>query len=106
MWHGPGVHVANLLTQESAYDHGSKPGKARLEYVGHALRELARELDKEKVESLALPKLATGVGGLEWEQVRPLVEQHLGSLKTSIWLYSTYRKGVRAAEPGPAHKSD
>ncbi|MFN8613632.1 MAG: Appr-1-p processing protein [Vulcanimicrobiota bacterium] len=106
MWHGPGVHIANLLTQESAYDHGSKPGKARLEYVGHALRELARELEREKVAALALPKLATGVGGLDWEQVQPLIQQHLGGLKTQVWLYTTYRKGVRAEESGHAHKRD
>ncbi|MBX3172371.1 MAG: Appr-1-p processing protein [Candidatus Eremiobacteraeota bacterium] len=99
MWHGPGVHIANLLTQESAYDHGSKPGQARLEFVGHALRQLAGELEREKVASIALPKLATGVGRLDWNEVRPLVEKHLGSLQTRVILYTTYRKDVRAQEP-------
>lgn len=99
MWHGPGVHIANLLTQEAAYDHGSKPGHAHLEYVGHALRALAQELQREKVTSIALPRLATGVGRLDWEAVHPLLVQHLGSLQTQVLLYTTYRKGIRAQEP-------
>mgnify|MGYP001277124155 CR=1 FL=1 len=106
MWHGPGVHIANLLTQEAAYDHGSKPGHARLEFVGHALRELAQELEREAVVSIALPKLATGVGRLEWDEVRPLLEKHLGALKTQVILYTTYRKGVKAQEPVAAGTHD
>ena len=106
MWHGHGVHIANLLTQEAAYEHGSKPGEAHLEYVGHALRELARELEHEQVQSIALPKLATGVGRLKWEEVRPLIEKHLGGLKTQVILYTTYRKGVSAAEPVGAGARD
>lgn len=102
MWHGPGAHIANLLTQEAAYDHGSKPGMAHLEYVGHALRALAQELQQEKVTSIALPRLATGVGRLDWEAVRPLLEQHLGALQTQVFLYTTYRKGIRAQEPAQA----
>jgi O-acetyl-ADP-ribose deacetylase (regulator of RNase III) len=106
MWHGPGIHVANLLTQESAYDHGSKPGQAHLEFVSHALRELARELEKEKVASIALPKLATGVGRLDWQEVRPLIEKHLGSSSTQVNLYTTYRKGLQAQEAIVARSHD
>lgn len=102
MWHGPGIHIANLLTQESAYDHGSRPGVAHLEYVGQALRQLARELEVEQVTSIALPKLATGAGKLAWDEVRPLIDKYLGGLKTQVLLYTTYRKGLSAAEPANA----
>lgn len=98
MWHGPGIHVANLMTQEAAYDHGSTPGVAHLEHVNHALRELRKEISKEGYASVALPKLATGVGKLEWEEVKPLIEKHLGDLGIPIFLYTTYRAGVAADE--------
>lgn len=52
----------------------------------------------EKITSLALPRLATGVGGLEWDQVEPLIQQHLGSLTIQIYLYTAYQKGVKADE--------
>lgn len=99
MWHGPGVHIANLLTQEAAYDHGSKPGRAQLGYVNHALRELVREIEANHYSSVALPKLATGIGDLPWDKVWPLVENHLGGLKIPVYLYTQYVSGVRAEEP-------
>ena len=59
---------------------------------------LAKFVRDEKVQSLALPRLATGVGGLEWAQVEPLVKQHLGDLDIPVVVYETYRAGVQADE--------
>ncbi len=105
MWHGPGVHIANLMTQEAAYDHGSTPGKAHLEFVNHALRELRQEIEREGYTSVALPRLATGVGRLPWDRVRPLIEGHLGMLGIPVLLYTTFHPGVKAEEPIPAEQS-
>jgi O-acetyl-ADP-ribose deacetylase (regulator of RNase III) len=68
--------------------------------VGHALKHLHTLVEAEKITSLALPRLATGVGGLEWTAVHPLLEQHLGTLKIPVMVYSRYEKGVAAKEPG------
>ena len=68
--------------------------------MGHALRALHAYVEQEKIPSLALPRLATGVGGLDWKDVEPLVRQHLGGLEIPIFLYTTFRKDVAAAEPG------
>ena len=57
-------------------------------------------IEKENLPSLALPRLATGVGGLEWDQVEPLFQQHLGALTIPIYLYTGYQKGVQAVEGG------
>lgn len=90
--------VISLLTQEPAYGQGEKPGKAKAEYVGAALKALAKFVRAEKVKSLALPRLATGVGGLDWEQVKPLVEKHLGDLDIPVFVYAVYHKGTAALE--------
>ncbi|MCY1457425.1 hypothetical protein D9M71_747250 [compost metagenome] len=50
------------------------------------------------MNSVALPCLATGVGGLDWKDVRPLVEKHLGDLGIPVILYEVYRKGMIADE--------
>ncbi|MFO0893585.1 MAG: hypothetical protein U0574_01350 [Phycisphaerales bacterium] len=99
--HGP-IHIINLLTQEGAYGHGEKPGRAHLEFVNHALKALHALAVQEKFASLALPRLATGVGGLDWKTVHPLVVQHLGSLKIPVWVYTTFHKGQQADERGGA----
>lgn len=95
-----GVRIFNLLTQEGKHEHGAKPGRATLSNVSHCLRRLRHELEKEQVKSLAMPKLATGVGGLQWTDVHPLIVQHMGDMPISIYLYTTYRKNQQAIEPG------
>jgi O-acetyl-ADP-ribose deacetylase (regulator of RNase III) len=94
-----GTRIINLFTQEAAYDHGTKPGKATVEHVNHALRELHKFMETEKFTSLALPRLATGVGGLDWEEVSPLINKHLDSLNVPIYIYVTFQKGIAAKEP-------
>jgi len=99
MWGGTGgARIFNLMTQEGEHTHGSKPGKANLANVNHCLRRLRHELEKEGIKSLAMPTLATGVGGLSWSDVKPLIVQHLGDLQIPIYLYVTYHAGMQAKE--------
>lgn len=99
IWGGPeGVRIANLMTQAPAEgDHGH-PGRASEANVNHALRNLRHELETGDYQSVALPRLATGVGGLDWADVLPLVRHHLGDLKIPVYLYTTYQPGVKASE--------
>ncbi|MCP8465711.1 macro domain-containing protein [Pseudomonas sp. ZM23] len=91
--------IANLLTQDmQGSGRSARPAKATLENVGHCLKELARYVQSEGVNSVALPCLATGVGGLDWKDVKPLVERYLGELWATVVVYEVYRKGVAAAE--------
>jgi O-acetyl-ADP-ribose deacetylase (regulator of RNase III) len=97
-WISPtGQLVVNLLTQDPD-GHGGKPGPAKLEHVNHALRELAKLIQSEKITSIALPKIANGVGKLEWDDVKPLIEKHLGTLGINVIIYETYQKGLVADE--------
>lgn len=95
-----GKRVINLFTQEPAPGEHSRPGKASYQNVNHCLRELRKLIDAEQIPSLALPRLATGVGGLEWDQVEPLIQEQLGALNIPIFLYTTYQKGIKATEIG------
>jgi len=100
-WGGTGgVRIFNLLTQEGEHLHGARPGKATYSNVHHCLRNLRLQLESSEIPSLAMPKLATGVGGLEWESVYPLITQHLGDLDIPVYLYATYHTGLAASEPG------
>lgn len=102
-WSGMGpsgpVQVVALLTQDGGYEQGNKPGRAHIDQVNHALRNLHKWIEQERPAGVALPRLATGVGGLAWKDVWPLVKQHLGALKTPIYVYAEYHKGIAADEP-------
>jgi O-acetyl-ADP-ribose deacetylase (regulator of RNase III) len=99
-WGGAdGRRIVALFTQEPPKNKGGRPGRATLQHVGHALRELRKLIEAEQFTSVALPRLATGVGELEWADVAPLVHQHLDGVGIPVIVYSTYRPGVAADEP-------
>ena len=98
-WKGPGSPIIlSLFTQEPAEDRRGKPGNATVPYLNHALQALKKELKTQQVSSLALPRLATGVGGLSWEEVKPLIAQTLGDADIPVYVYSTFKKGAVADE--------
>lgn len=89
-----------LLTKAHTIAHGARPGQATASHVHYCLRELQHVLEKGDVTSIALPQLATGVGGLDGNDVKPLVHAHLGGLPIPVFVHTEYHKGVQANEPG------
>jgi O-acetyl-ADP-ribose deacetylase (regulator of RNase III) len=94
-----GVRVVNLFTQEPVEGHhGGNPGRASASNVSHSLKALRQLAETESLQSIALPKLATGVGGLSWDVVRPLIVQHLDGIKIPVYVYTVFHAGQKAAE--------
>lgn len=52
-------------------------GKSRLEYIESGLEALVAEIEKLGIRSIAIPPLGSGLGGLEWNEVRPLIDRVL-----------------------------
>ncbi len=99
-WMGAdGRRVISLFTQAPGAGHGERGGRATVSHISHALKELRRFVEAEGIRSLALPRIATGVGGLDWKDVQPLVQQHLGSLARPVIVYTTYAAGRVPDEP-------
>ncbi|MBU1190866.1 MAG: macro domain-containing protein [Gammaproteobacteria bacterium] len=94
-----GKIIVNLLTQDRWEGHTHRPAKATTQNVNHALHALEKLSRKEGFSSLALPRLATGVGGLDWNDVLPLIENRLGDLGIPVYVYDDYRPGEKAKEP-------
>lgn len=65
----PPHYVINLPTKK----HWR--GKSRMEYVEAGLEALVAELRRLDVSSVAVPPLGCGLGGLDWEDVRPRIER-------------------------------
>ena len=47
--------------------------KSKLEYVQSGLKDLVRIIKDLNIASIAIPPLGCGNGGLDWEEVRPLI---------------------------------
>jgi len=98
-WKGVGSStIYSLMAQEAAESHNSHPGKASLPALNKALGELKSLCDKERYKTLALTRLATGVGGLEWKDVKPLIDKHFKESDIRVYVYKTYRPKVKALE--------
>jgi len=100
MWGGPNnVHIVNLIAHEGMDSQEHRHGKATLTHVRHALSILVKIIASEKFTSLALPRLATGVGDLDWDDVWPIIENSLAGLAIPVYVYAIYHPGQVADEP-------
>ena len=63
-------------------------GKSRIEDIEAGLVALAEVIRSRRIRSIAVPPLGSGLGGLQWAEVRPRIEAALGSLiDVDVFLY-------------------
>jgi hypothetical protein len=56
-------------------------GQSRMGDIEAGLQSLVKEIRDRGIRSIAIPPLGSGLGGLDWAQVRPRIEKALGSLE-------------------------
>ena len=56
-------------------------GKSRIEDIEVGLKALADVIRETPIRSIAIPPLGSGLGGLDWKAVRPLIERALSSIE-------------------------
>ena len=54
--------------------------KSYLEDIETGLQALVNEIIKHEIKSIAVPPLGCGLGGLDWDTVRPMIEKAFSSL--------------------------
>jgi O-acetyl-ADP-ribose deacetylase (regulator of RNase III) len=64
----------------------------KLEYISAGLDDLLRIIEEKNITSIALPPLGCGNGGLDWKDVRPLIEAKL--------LPVAHKINIEVYEPG------
>ncbi|HEX5244148.1 MAG TPA: macro domain-containing protein [Tepidisphaeraceae bacterium] len=58
--------------------HWRNPSK--IEWIESGLQDLHRVVKEKRIKSIAIPPLGSGNGGLNWHEVRPLIEASLSDL--------------------------
>lgn len=56
-------------------------------YIESGLDDLVKIIEEEQINSVAIPPLGAGNGGLEWEKVKKIIEQKLSLLNIEIFIY-------------------
>ncbi len=59
-------------------------GKSRIEDIESGLKALAHEISQRNIHSVAIPPLGSGLGGLNWDDVRPRIEDALKGSDSSF----------------------
>lgn len=86
-------------------------GNSKMEWIETGLQDLRRFLVENQIKSIAIPPLGAGNGGLEWQAVKPKIEQALADLENiDILVYEPTDKyqnvakkvGVKALTPARA----
>ncbi|MGV0954830.1 MAG: type II toxin-antitoxin system antitoxin DNA ADP-ribosyl glycohydrolase DarG [Fluviibacter sp.] len=77
-------------------------GKSHIQDVVSGLQALVKEIEQRGIRSIAVPPLGSGLGGLNWKEVLPLIEKNLGSL--SGVRVRVYEPANVASELGVSHK--
>lgn len=73
--------IVNFPTKQ----HWRNP--SRMEWITNGLQDLRRFLVEKKVQSVALPALGAGNGGLPWAEVRQQIERALHGLETDVFIF-------------------
>lgn len=77
-----GIIIANLATK------GSYKNPSKIEYIEKGLSNLKKFLDKPEYKNVKviMPKIGCGLGGLNWDEVKALIEKELKSYNIIIAL--------------------
>lgn len=63
-------------------------GNSRMEDIESGLIDLVEVIRRNNIQSIAIPPLGSGLGGLEWDDVRPRIEKALAALsQVKVLLY-------------------
>ena len=59
---------------------------SKMIWIEEGLKYFVENYKKRNIESIAFPKLGTSNGGLEWEEVKALMDKYLGNLDIDVYI--------------------
>ena len=73
-------------------------GKSRIEDIESGLRRWSRRFASARIRSIAIPPLGSGLGGLDWDEVRPRIEAALARAADDLQVHrlrAQWRAGTK-----------
>ncbi len=84
-------HVFNLATQQHYGRYGDFVTGTRPEWITTALLSMKRQAENASIRQIALRRIRTGPGGLDWQQIRPILHSVFDDWNGSVTVYETYK---------------
>lgn len=99
-------YYVRLLTQPTDVD--TLPGvimfptkdhwqdRSQIRWIDEGLAFLRDHYEEWGLSSLAMPQIGCGLGGLNWKDVKPLIEKHLGTEALEVDVYIVDKPPIHA----------
>lgn len=91
LWQGEDHSVLNFPTKV----HWRSP--SQIEWIELGLQKFVDSYEARGITSISFPRLGCGNGGLDWDDVRPLMERYLAPLPIDIFIHD-YEKPIGLPE--------
>lgn len=65
--------------------------KSNIGDIDNGLRQLEKEIKKRGIKKIAIPALGVGYGGKDWNEIKGLINEHLGKLACEIIVYKPHQ---------------
>jgi hypothetical protein len=85
------VKEGDLLHQKTIINFPTKAhwkGDSKYEYISSGLEALKIAIRENNINSIAIPPLGCGNGGLDWNLVKPMIQEALQDIDCSIEVYT------------------
>jgi O-acetyl-ADP-ribose deacetylase (regulator of RNase III)/uncharacterized protein YwgA len=85
------VYEGDLMNQKIIINFPTKAhwkGDSKYEYISSGLNALKQAIVEHHIESIAVPPLGCGNGGLDWNTVKQLIETTLSDINTQVYVYT------------------
>lgn len=67
---------------------------SKIEDISNGLDDLITIIEKYSIKSIAIPPLGSGLGGLDWNQVKKLIEEKLKNINCTIILFEPLEQKI------------
>jgi hypothetical protein len=81
LWKGTDFWTLNFPTKK----HWRNP--SRVEWIEAGLRKFVLHYKSLGIDEISFPRLGCGNGGLDWHEVRPLMERYLAPLPIQVYIH-------------------
>lgn len=89
LWEDDSAQILNFPTKRHWRDN------SLLQDIEDGLKYLAGSYERIGIQSIAMPPLGCGLGGLKWSDVQPLIVKHLGAIPDlDVYVYEPQMVGA------------
>lgn len=91
LWKSSDKWILNMATQYGI-------NGADIDLVKTSFNTISKYYKEEGIESIAMPLIGCGLGGLTWDSVKAIIQENMGSIAIPVFVYEKYVPNLKFEE--------